>query len=123
MLGQASRNPAGHGRRVEFVEADLGRPLPLREQVDAAFSTATFHWVRDHDELFRNLAAVMRPGAQLVAQCGGEGNLDSAGSVLEAQGGDWRAWAYHGAEATATRPLRAGLGGIQTWLNPQPPPS
>src|SRR5258708_40112166 len=103
MLGQASRNPAGHGRRVEFVEADLGRPLPLREQVDAVFSTATFHWVRDHDELFRNLAAVMRPGAQLVAQCGGEGNLGSVRAVLEAGGGDWGGWGDHRGSATQTR--------------------
>jgi trans-aconitate 2-methyltransferase len=122
MLEQASRNLAGHGRRVEFVEADLGQPLPLRETVDAVFSTATFHWVRDHDQLFRNLAAVMRPGAQLVAQCGGKGNLDSVGAVLEAQGVEWRAWAYHGAESTAGRLSAAGFVDIETWLNPEPTP-
>ena len=36
------------------------RPLPI-EPVDAILSTATFHWVPDHDALFRNLAA--RPAA------------------------------------------------------------
>ncbi len=120
MLEQASRNLAGHGRRVEFVEADLGAPLPLKETVDAVFSTATFHWVRDHDQLFRNLASAMRPGAQLVAQCGGSGNLDSVGAVLETQGVDWRAWAYHGSESTATRLANAGFVEVETWLNPEP---
>ena len=39
---------------------DLGDDAP----VDAVLSTATFHWVLDHDRLFANLAAVMRPGAR-----------------------------------------------------------
>ena len=49
--------------------------LPLQESVDAAFSTATFHWVLDHPRLFAALRAVLRPGGRLVAQCGGRGNL------------------------------------------------
>ncbi len=122
MLEQASRNLAGQGRRVEFVEADLGASLPLKVKVDAVFSTATFHWVRDHGRLFQNLAAVMRPGAQLVAQCGGKGNLDSVGAVLEEQGLDWRSWAYHGGESTAGRLADAGFVEVETWLNPEPTP-
>lgn len=60
---------------VEVIQADLydfdldGRP------VDAVFSTATFHWIKDHDKLWRNLRAVLKAGGQLVAQCGGEGNI------------------------------------------------
>ena len=38
--------------RVEYVVADLGRPLPIDGLVDAVLSTATFHWVPDHDALF-----------------------------------------------------------------------
>ena len=53
---------ARFGDRVEYVVADLGAPLPIEGQVDAILSTATFHWVPDHDALFRNLAAVTRPG-------------------------------------------------------------
>jgi trans-aconitate 2-methyltransferase len=120
MLEEASQNLAGQGRRVEFVEADLGEPLPLRDKVDAVFSTATFHWVPDHDALFTNLAAVMRPGASLVAQCGGKGNLDSVGVAVQARGMAWPGFAFQDAEATADRLAAAGFAGVRTWLNKEP---
>jgi len=41
--------------------------LSLPEPVDVIFSTATFHWVLDHDELFARLATLLRPGGRLVA--------------------------------------------------------
>ncbi len=119
MLEAASQNLAGHGRKVEFVEADLGQPLPLREKVDAVFSTAAFHWVADHDALFDNLAAVMSPGAQLVVQCGGEGNIASVGRALEGRGLQWPAWAFHDPESTAKRLQAAGFVDVETWLNPE----
>ena len=43
--------------------------------MDVIFSTATFHWVLDHDRLFSRLHAALKPGGRLVAQCGGEGNV------------------------------------------------
>jgi len=57
MLIEAKRRLAPFGERVGFVRADLARPLPLHP-VDAVFSTATFHWIRDHDALFANLVGV-----------------------------------------------------------------
>jgi trans-aconitate methyltransferase len=56
--------------RVSFVQADLLK-LRLRGQVDAVFSTATFHWIPDHPALFANLHRHLKPGGWLVAQCGG----------------------------------------------------
>ncbi len=38
--------------RVSYVQRDLAE-LALDEPVDVVFSTATFHWVADHDNLFR----------------------------------------------------------------------
>src|SRR2546430_3266962 len=58
--------------RVEFVVHDLLDPLPIAP-VDAILSTATFHWVTDHERLFANLAGVLRHGGQLAAQYGGPG--------------------------------------------------
>jgi trans-aconitate 2-methyltransferase len=40
--------------------------------VDLIFSTATFHWIKDHDGLFRRLAQALKPQGRLVAQCGGK---------------------------------------------------
>jgi trans-aconitate 2-methyltransferase len=76
MLEEARHRLARFEDRVTYVEADLAQPLPLATQVDAILSTATFHWIRDHAALFRNLAAVLRPGGRLVAQCGGVGNIE-----------------------------------------------
>src|SRR3954454_20494484 len=45
--------------------------------VDVVFSTATFHWIADHDALLASLRAALRPGGRLVAQCGGAGNIAS----------------------------------------------
>src|ERR1700690_1640661 len=60
--------------RVGVICVDL-LELELAEQVDAVISTATFHWVHDHDALFARLRGVLRDGGQFVAQCGGEGNI------------------------------------------------
>jgi trans-aconitate 2-methyltransferase len=69
MIEIAQGRLAPFGGRIEYVAADLSQVLPLAEKVDAILSTATFHWIADHDTLFRNLAAVVRPGGWLVAQC------------------------------------------------------
>src|SRR3954447_24099649 len=43
--------------------------LGLDQPVDAIVSTATLHWVSDHDELWRRLARALRPGGALEVQC------------------------------------------------------
>jgi trans-aconitate 2-methyltransferase len=113
--------------RVSFVQADLlelapgtlGRHQPL----DAVLSTATFHWVTDHDRLFANLAAVMRPGAQIVAQCGAAGNiarlLAAVASIGRERAGTWL---YATPEETRTRLEASGFEHIEVWTNPEPTP-
>src|SRR5580765_5637942 len=49
------------GERVQCIAADLVA-LPFRNAFDGIFSTASFHWVLDHDLLFRNLFDTLRPG-------------------------------------------------------------
>ncbi|HEY6525694.1 MAG TPA: methyltransferase domain-containing protein, partial [Solirubrobacteraceae bacterium] len=63
------------GDRATALCQDLAE-LELPEPVDVVFSNATFHWIPDHDALFAALARNMKPGAQLLAQCGGKGNID-----------------------------------------------
>lgn len=121
MIAQARLRLARFGERVDYVVADLGRPLPVVEPVDAILSTATFHWVPDHDALFGNLAAVVRPGGRLVAQCGGVGNIASVRAVLATVGDGWLGPAhFETPEATRARLEAAGFVEVETWLNPEP---
>jgi trans-aconitate 2-methyltransferase len=122
MLDAARARLARYGSRVHFLEADLGRALPLQDaSVDAVLSTATFHWVPDHDALFRGLARVLRPGGRLEAQCGGAGNIASVVAAVAAVGEPWAGpWTFATPEETAARLRAAGFEGIETWLHDEP---
>jgi len=121
MLVEARRRLERFGDRVTFVECDLGLPLPMDGPVDAVFSTATFHWVTDHDALFANLAAVLRPGGALVAQCGGAGNIASVRRVVVELGETWPGpWTFATPEETVARMEAAGFVDVQAWLHEEP---
>jgi len=122
MLAEARTRLASYGEQVAYVQADLGQPLPLAEPVDAILSTATFHWVPDHDVLFANLAAVVRPGGWLVAQCGGAGNIAGFIAVAASIDPDFtrNPHYFQTAEATAQRLERSGFVEIRTWLSDAP---
>jgi trans-aconitate 2-methyltransferase len=121
MVEQARRN-LGHDRRVELVRADLAAgPLPIAGTVDAVFSNATFHWITDHDALFANLAAVMRPGARLTTQCGGEGNIASIVRAVSEAGEEWgHTVRFAGVEETKRRLEATGFRDLQVWLHDEP---
>ena len=121
MIDAARERLAPFGDRIEYVVADLGGPLPLAEPVDAVLSTATFHWVPDHDALFANLAAVIRPGGWLVAQFGGVGNIASVKRVLASIGDGWLGSAHYETPMATVRRLDAsGFVDIECWLQDEP---
>jgi trans-aconitate 2-methyltransferase len=118
------RLPDADVRRVDLLELELEQP------VDAILSTATFHWISDHERLFARLRSALKPGGQLVAQCGGEGNIDvlrshanevRAREPYAAHFVDWRPpWNYAGPAETERRLLGAGFQTAETWLQPAP---
>lgn len=121
MLDQLRVRLAPDMDRIELIHADLMAPLPPIGMVDAVFSTATFHWLPDHERVFRNLAVVLRPGGRLVAQCGGKGNIATITDALSAMGDDpWLVWNFAGPEETKQRLEAAGFTDIRTWLTPDP---
>lgn len=121
MIDAARDRLAPFGDRIEYVVADLGEPLPIEATVDAVFSTATFHWVPDHDGLFANLAAVLPSGGRLVAQCGGYGNIASVKRAIASVGDGWLGPAhYETPMATVTRLDAAGFVDIECWLTDEP---
>lgn len=115
--------------RADVRQADL-LELELDPPVDAILSTATFHWVLDHDRLFAHLHAALRPGGLLVAQCGGYGNiagpLAAAAEVVRRVEfapyfeGWSRASHFATAEDTAARLAAAGFTDARCWLEPHP---
>ena len=129
MVARAREELAGDP--VDVRRADLaGLRLHDGELVDAVFSNATFHWVPDHDALFAALAAALRPGGMLSAQCGGEGNVaqlhaaalqaaDDAG--LHAHFAGWpRPWNFAGVEQTEARLRDAGFEEVRCWTQAWP---
>ncbi len=117
------------GEQADVRVGDL-LELALEQPVDAILSTATFHWIADHERLFASLHAALRAGGQLAAQCGGEGNIAvlraKAATVLEREPYashfvGWQApWHYAPAELTRERLLAAGFASAECWLTPAP---
>jgi ubiquinone/menaquinone biosynthesis C-methylase UbiE len=130
MLDKAREHLAKYGERVSFVHASLLELPPM--QVDLVFSTATFHWVTDHDALFRSLFAALAPGGRLFAQCGGGANLKKPIARLtriiqeprfrEYFAGQKETWFYAGEEDSVLRMTRAGFEGARAKLEPAPTP-
>jgi trans-aconitate 2-methyltransferase len=120
-----------YGGRVELLQADL-LELTLSEVADVVFSTATFHWVLDHDRLFANLFRALRPGGRLCAQCGGGKNLQRlrqrafvlmAATDFAPSFADWsESWYYPDPDSTFERLSRAGFGDLKVWLEEAPTP-
>lgn len=117
------------GDRADYLIADLSE-LEVPERVDVIFSTATFHWVLDHDRLFSRLHAALKPGGRLVAQCGGEGNVAKhARAIVEVatrpefidhfQGLEMM-WNFAPADATEERLREAGFADVRCWLEDKP---
>ena len=106
-------------RRADLLELALDAP------VDAVLSTATFHWVPDHERLFANLRAALVPGGRLVAQCGGAGNvaeIKAAGIALAGEApyaehfAGWETdWTFATPEETERRLRAAGFTDVWCW--------
>jgi trans-aconitate 2-methyltransferase len=104
--------------------------LVLDEPVDAAFSNAVFHWIADHERLFERLAAALKPGGRLVAQCGGKGNIDKFRRLADEVAAeppyaehmaDFRGpWHYASPQDTERLLRAAGFDEIRCWLQPWP---
>jgi trans-aconitate 2-methyltransferase len=117
------------GERAKYLVADLAQ-LEVAEPVDLIFSTATFHWIPDHDALFRHLRAALEPGGRLVAQCGGQGNVaEHVGAIVAAAArpefaphfeGMSGMWNFAGAEETEAKLRGAGFAEARCWLEPKP---
>jgi trans-aconitate 2-methyltransferase len=120
--GSAAMVEQTRARGIEAFTADLAE-LTLPEPVDAILSTATFHWIPDHERLFARLYAALRPGGRLSAQCGGAGNVANVQAAIDAVDhpalrGWTGPWNFATPEQTTTRLRRAGFTDVWAWLQP-----
>jgi len=117
------------GDRADYLVADLSE-LRVEKPVDVVFSTATFHWVTDHDRLFERLHEALRPGGRLHAQCGGAGNVAKHAEAIVSVATrpefaehfqDMTVmWNFATPEQTEERLRRAGFDRIRCWLEDKP---
>jgi trans-aconitate 2-methyltransferase len=117
------------GDRADYLVSDLVE-LQLEEPVDLVFSTATFHWIGDHDRLFARLREALKPGGRLVAQCGGFGNVAGHTRAIAAAAADpdfgqhlsgaKAPWNFASPEEAEPRLRRAGFEDVRCWLEPKP---
>lgn len=129
MVEEAGRRLADLGGRVRIRHADLTE-LEVDEPVDLVASTATFHWILDHEGLFARLYAALRPGGRLVAQCGGAGNIAATLAAAEeaAAGAPFsphlaempESWFFADDATTVARLALAGFEDARAWLEPAP---
>jgi trans-aconitate 2-methyltransferase len=101
--------------------------LDLDRCFDAIVSTATLHWVPDHDRLWSRLARALRPAGVLEVQCGGRGNIDRVRRVIDAIASEqapelvgWSPWVFAGPEETERRLRDAGFTQPRCWLEKRP---
>lgn len=114
------------GERADVRRCDV-LDLDLDAEVDVVFSTATLHWVTDHDALWPVLARALKPGGRLEIQCGGEGNIqqvravidEAAATVTSALDG-FSPWTFAGPDETERRLRAAGFTEIKCWLADEP---
>ena len=117
------------GSRVSFVQVQLPE-LPFANAADLVFSTATFHWIKDHPALFAAIFQALRRGGRLHAQCGGGPNLahahERAERIMDAPPfrphfANWPGpWEFADAATTADRLRAAGFVEIDTSLEEAP---
>jgi trans-aconitate 2-methyltransferase len=117
-------------RRLEgraFIWQENALELDLEEPVDAIFSTATLHWIPDHDRLWRVLAGALKHGGRLEVQCGGEGNIARVREAIEAAVGDgfpelagFLPWEFASPAQTEHRLREAGFAEVRCWLQDRP---
>lgn len=128
-MARAAARAMAPDERSAVVCADLSA-LPFRAAFDVIFSTATFHWIQDHDRLFAQLRGALRHGGRMEAQCGGGPNLAAIHARADSLAGElpfrpafvsWEEpWHFASPQATKARLIHVGFTRVSCWLEHAP---
>jgi len=66
--------------QLDFAVADA-RNFQVNEPLDAVFSNAVLHWIKEPDAVINCVAKALKPGGRFVAEFGGKGNV---GAIVRA---------------------------------------
>jgi len=129
MIAEARRNfPT-----LKFEVADAAN-FTIDSPVDAVFSNAVLHWVKDAEGVAKSVAGALGPGGRFVVEMGGKGNVQAIiDAVHEVAGPLENPWYFpsageyasllerHGFEVAFAslfdRPTRVeGEDGLEDWL-------
>jgi trans-aconitate 2-methyltransferase len=118
MLAEARANyPA-----VEFRLGDAAN-FNIESPVDAVFSNAVLHWVKNAAGAAGCIARALKPGGRFVAEFGGRGNNQSIlDAIRELLGPVETPWYYPSIGEYATVLEQSGLETRQAWLIDRPTP-
>jgi len=109
-----------HYPAVDFRLGDAA-DFALEEPVDAVFSNAVLHWVKNADGAAACIARALKHGGRFVAEFGGHGNIQSVLDTLHSLLGPVETpWYYPGIAEYATVLERHGFETQQAWLIDRP---
>lgn len=72
MISKAKQNYP----HLQFDVADA-RNFQVEQPLDAVFSNAALHWIKEPDAVIRSVHQALKPGGRFVAEFGGKGNVQA----------------------------------------------
>ncbi|MGI2908991.1 class I SAM-dependent methyltransferase [Tolypothrix sp. VBCCA 56010] len=78
MISKAKQNYP----HIRFNVADA-RNFQVEQPLDAVFSNAALHWIKEPDAVIRSVHQALKPGGRFVAEFGGKGNVQAITTALE----------------------------------------
>jgi trans-aconitate 2-methyltransferase len=115
----------GANSRVQILEGDLGKALPVEAgSVDAIMSVAALHWLADHNNVWQHFFNALKPGGRIATDCGGFGNLEKTLALVPQIDPNIKFpnWYYANVADTEGLLKKAGFVDIQVSLRPHPTP-
>ncbi|MEA5504123.1 methyltransferase domain-containing protein [Halotia wernerae UHCC 0503] len=67
---------------LSFNVADA-RNFRVNQPVDAVFSNAVLHWIKEADQAIASISQALKPGGRFVAEFGGRGNIQAITQALD----------------------------------------
>jgi len=111
-----------HYAAIEFRLGDAADFI-VESPVDAVFSNAVLHWVKNAGGAAGCIARALKPGGRFVAEFGGHGNIQAVVDALrEVLGPVETPWYYPSIGEYASVLERYGLEPREAWLIDRPTP-